>query len=133
MSTYNNQAAEAARQNVRRPSYGSSTGAPGFPTGFQDTRTQYNPATSGYNPATGTGYQKPSATGSGPSNSYDQGTQHAPSTQGTNMDNRATEDSKAPGDKYAQKGEEVGRKAHGVMAGIHVRSIRLYVSWFLGA
>lgn len=117
---------------ARRPSHGSSTGAPGFPTGLQDTRSQYDPATSGVNPATGAKYTKPSAVGSHPSNSYDQGGQvagtHAPSNaQRPQMDNQATADSNTSGDKFARKGEDVGRKAQGVMAGVHVGSLRLYI------
>jgi hypothetical protein len=127
--------------NVRRPSSGSSTGAPGFPTGLQDTRSQYNPATSGVNPATGAGYQKHQAppVPERPSNSYDQGgydagthtqhaqyPQHASTTQPTGLENQTTAGSGTSSDKYAQKGENFGRKAHGVMAGIHVSIPRKY-------
>ncbi|KAJ5204251.1 uncharacterized protein N7498_005130 [Penicillium cinerascens] len=128
MSTYNNQAAEAHRQDAmagaRRPSYGSSTGTPGFPTGLHDTQPQYDPATSGVNPATGAKYTKPSAVGSHPSNSYDQGGQIAGTHMPSNapqpqMVNQATADSNASGDKFARKGEDFGRKAQGVMAGVH--------------
>lgn len=136
MSTYNNQAAESMRhaQNVRRPSYGSSTGAPGFPIGPQDKRSQYDPATTGVNPSTGAPYQKPPPVASHSSNSYDQQgynapTQHASTAPQTNLNDRATTHtgSNAPGDKYAQKGEDIGRKAQGVMAGVHVSFFR-YIS-----
>lgn len=136
MSTYNNQAAETHRQNAmadaRRPSSGSSTGAPGFPTGLQDTRSQYNPTTSGVNPATGAKYTKPSAVEHHPTNSYDQGGQisgtHVPgNAQRPPLEDQATVNSNASGDKFARKGEDVGRKAQGVMAGVHVGSLRLYI------
>jgi len=136
MSAYNNQAAEAHRQDAsasaRRSSYGSSTGVPGFPTGSQDTRSQYNPATSGYNPSTGAGYEKPTTGGAYPSNSYNQNLQSTPgNAQSTNIGNQATLDSKGS-DRFAQKGEDVGRKAQGVMASVHVSSLRLYISGLLG-
>ncbi|KAJ5456851.1 hypothetical protein N7530_012125 [Penicillium desertorum] len=41
---------------------GSSTGAPGLPTGLRDTRSEYD-ASKGYNPATGASYSKSSAGG----------------------------------------------------------------------
>ncbi|KAJ5147517.1 hypothetical protein N7526_000869 [Penicillium atrosanguineum] len=137
MSTYNNQAAESMHPvpNVRRPSQGSSTGAPGFPTGLQDTQSQYNPAMTGVNPSTGAGYQKPPPVPARPSNSYDQGgydaptqqaydapTQHASTAQHTNLDDRATAHTGTkvpPSERYAQKGDDIGRKAQGVMAGVH--------------
>ncbi|KAJ6145529.1 hypothetical protein N7470_009424 [Penicillium chermesinum] len=57
-------------------SHGSSTGAPGIPTGLHDSRNDYNPATKGYNPATGANYSKPqeslqSQPTTSASNSYD--------------------------------------------------------------
>ena len=136
MSTYNNQAAESKRhaQNVRRPSSGSSTGAPGFPIGSQDTRSQYDPATTGVNPSTGAAYQKPPPIPSRPSDSYDQQgydapTQHASTAQHTNLNDQATKHtgSNAPGHRYAQKGEDIGRKAQGVMAGVHVSVFQIYI------
>lgn len=39
-------------------SQGSSTGAPGIPVATQDTRSHYDPTTTGYNPATGAAYSK---------------------------------------------------------------------------
>lgn len=41
---------------------GSSTGAPGFPTGLRDQRSQYD-SSKGFNPATGASYSKSSAGG----------------------------------------------------------------------
>ncbi|KAJ5269612.1 hypothetical protein N7505_005370 [Penicillium chrysogenum] len=41
---------------------GSSTGAPGLPTGLRDTQSQYD-SSKGYNPATGASYSKSSAGG----------------------------------------------------------------------
>ncbi|KAJ6120417.1 hypothetical protein N7523_004697 [Penicillium sp. IBT 18751x] len=111
-------------QNVRRPSHGSSTGAPGFPTGSQDTRSQYDPVSTGVNPSTGAGYEKPPPIPSRPFNSYDQPghvapTQQASTAQRTNLNDRTTAHPDSTGDKYAQKGEDFGRKAQGVMAGVH--------------
>ncbi|KAJ5082173.1 hypothetical protein N7532_011216, partial [Penicillium argentinense] len=116
--------------------HGSSTGAPGIPTGLHATRAQYNPATAGYNPATGASYSKASAGGphqshhqpASPSNSYDAAgqddrIQHAPSTaQRVQMDEEEEKiagQKSRTGSKSANMGENVGKKAQGVIAGVH--------------
>lgn len=116
---------------------GSSTGAPGAPTGVQDTRSQYDPLRTGYNPSTGAGYSTASAGGphqhhhqpASPSNSYDQTAgqddriQHAPSTaQRVKMEEEQEGDSTSSvASLFARKGEDVGRSVKGTIAGIHVR------------
>lgn len=112
--------------------HGSSTGAPGIPTGVQDQRAQYDPNTTGVNPSTGAAYSKTRAgsyskpdRGPSPSNSYDTGAgdarmQHPPST--SERVRMEQQQEKAVGDqsKGGQAGQDLGRKAQGVMAGVHV-------------
>ena len=113
--------------------HGSSTGAPGIPTGLQDQRAQYDPNTTGVNPATGAAYNKNHASafsktdrGSSPSNSYDTGAgdapmQHPPST--TERVKMEEQQEKAAGDRGnnpGQAGQDLGRKAQGILAGVHV-------------
>lgn len=140
MST-SNQQADTTRTNVAQ---GSSTGAPGAPLSTQDTRSQYDPATTGYNSATGAGYSTSSAGGPhhhhhqppSPPNDYDRGgqddrIQYAPSTaQRVQMEDEAKTGSTASGQKDATTGpwsarasEQAGRKAKGVMASVHVSFI----------
>lgn len=114
-------------------SHGSSTGAPGDPLGLRDTRSSYDPATTGYNPATGAGYSKSSAGGphqhhhqpASPPNGYDQTAgqddriQHAPST----VQRAKMEDEIAGGSnqsRSARAGEDVGKGVKGVAASVHV-------------
>ncbi|KAJ5092044.1 hypothetical protein NUU61_006914 [Penicillium alfredii] len=119
--------------------HGSSTGAPGAPTGVQDTRAQYDPTSTGYNSATGAGYSTSSAGGphhhhhepASPSNSYDltarqdDRIQHAPSTaQRAKMEDQAQGETKGDkvsglGSRASQASEDVGRGAKGAAAGIH--------------
>jgi len=126
---------------------GSSTGAPGDPFGLRDSRSQYDPSTTGYNSATGAGYSTASAGGphhhhhqpASPSNSYDQAAsqdsriEHAPSTaQRVKMEEQAAQskgsDSGAGADGKFGSGtqrranaasEELGRGVIGTTAGIH--------------
>ena len=120
----------------RKPTvHGSSTGAPGAPTGLQDTRAEYDPQTTGYNSATGAGYTKTSAGGThqshhqpdSPSNSYDrlgsqdERIQHAPSTvQRGQAEDEEAKFQKGSGSKTAAAGDDLGRGAKGIFAGIHV-------------
>lgn len=109
--------------------HGSSTGAPGIPTGLQDRRAQYNPATTGVNPATGAAYTKSSTSKpdrASPSNSYDAPAgddriQHAPSTaQRVQMEKEQEKAASRRGSKSTQIGQDAGQKVQGVMAGVHV-------------
>ncbi|CAI7603870.1 unnamed protein product [Penicillium manginii] len=103
---------------------GSSTGAPGIPTGLQDQRAQYDPATTGVNPATGAPYTKSDKGASRKSFDVaagDDRIQHAPST--TQRVQMEEQQEKAARDRSSssvgQMGKDVGRKAQGVMAGVH--------------
>lgn len=110
MSAYNQSRANPPRTGVTK---GSSTGAPGFPTDTADQRAQYDPQRSGYNPATGSGYQKDTAGGYG---GQDERIKHAPSTV-----QRGKEEDQGAESRAARTGENVGQKAKGVVAGVHVR------------
>lgn len=109
---------------------GSSTGAPGMPTGLQDQHAQYDPATNGVNPATGASYtnsDKGASTKSFDVAAGDDRIQHAPSTaqqvQMEKQQEKAARDRGSGGTQMGQMGqmgEDVGRKAQGVMAGVHV-------------
>lgn len=133
---------------TRKPtSHGSSTGAPGAPTGFQDTGSEYDPQTMGYNPATGAGYSKTSAGGPHqsyhqpalPSNSYerlgsqDDRIQHAPSTaQRVQAEDEEAKFSKKPnaGSRTAQAGGDLGRGIKDIAAGVHVcEAKRVWSVW----
>ncbi|CAI7644799.1 unnamed protein product [Penicillium pancosmium] len=106
--------------------HGSSTGAPGIPTGLQDQRAQYDPATTGVNPATGASYTKADKGASAKSfdaAAGDDRIQHAPSTaqrvQMEEQQEKAARDRGSGGRQMGQMGEDAGRKAQGVMAGVH--------------
>jgi hypothetical protein len=107
--------------------HGSSTGAPGIPTGLQDQRAQYDPTTNGVNPATGASYTKSdkgASTKSFDVAAGDDRIQHPPSTaqrvQMEEQQEKAARDRGSGGRQMGQMGEDVGRKAQGVMAGVHV-------------
>ena len=85
--------------------HGSSTGAPGIPTGLQDQRAQYDPTTTGVNPATGAAYSKST------SEHHD-----VPATKQTHEQDT----NKAIHQSVGEKGSDIGRKAQGVMASVHV-------------
>ncbi|KAJ5413122.1 hypothetical protein N7465_005427 [Penicillium sp. CMV-2018d] len=104
---------------------GSSTGAPGLPTGLHDTRSQYDAETKGYNPATGASYSRSSAGGPtqtrqrplspSPSRSDDRIVGDAPLPHTASTAQRAEmEDSRA-----ARAGEGFGNKVKGVAASVH--------------
>lgn len=121
-------------------SHGSSTGAPGLPVPTQDTRSHYDPTTTGYNPATGAGYSKPSAGQSHQETGYQPTTTAAP----TGYDHTAGQDDRigyapstvqrpemeeaaatsktntASESRATRVGEDVGRKVKGVGATVHV-------------
>jgi hypothetical protein len=122
-------------------SQGSSTGAPGIPVPMQDTRSHYDPATTGYNPATGASYSKTNPATSQPheetynpnipSNSYDQMAtqddriQYAPSTvQRAEMEEAAatSKTDTASESRATRASEDFGRKVRGVGASVHVSS-----------
>lgn len=112
MSTYDQSRADRSRPSVAS---GSSTGAPGLPTGTADQRAQYHPEQSGYNPATGSGYTKPAASATYDSSGQDARIQHAPSTV-----QRGKPEDQGAESRAARTGEDVGQKARGVVAGVHV-------------
>ncbi|KAJ5599939.1 hypothetical protein N7450_001006 [Penicillium hetheringtonii] len=107
--------------------HGSSTGAPGIPTGVQDQRAQYDPNTTGVNPSTGAAYSKTRAgsyskpdRGPSPSNSYDTGAgdarmQHPPST--SERVRMEQQQEKAVGDqsKGGQAGQDLGQSLRGAL------------------
>ena len=121
-------------------SHGSSTGAPGIPVPTQDTRSHYDPTTTGYNPATGATYAKPSAGQSRQETDYQPTTTaaptgydreagqddrigYAPSTEKRPEMEEAAATSKmdtASESRAARAGEDVGRKVKGVGATVHV-------------
>lgn len=109
---------------------GSSTGAPGIPTGFRDTRSHYD-TSKGYNPATGASYSKSSAGGPtqthqrplspSPSRSDDRIVGDAPLPYTASTAQRAElQDQSAPGSKAGRMGEGVGQGVKGVAASVHV-------------
>lgn len=102
---------------------GSSTGAPGFPTGTADPRAQYDRQKSGYNPATGSGYAKPAASDSYGTSGQDARIEHAPSTV-----QRGKPGDPGPDSRAARTGENVGQKAREAVAGVHVSAGRVHVS-----
>ncbi|KAJ5952009.1 uncharacterized protein N7479_010422 [Penicillium vulpinum] len=108
---------------------GSSTGAPGLPTGVHDTLSQYD-ETRGYNPATGASYSKSSAGGPSqtsqrplspsPSRSDDRLIGEAPLPHTASTAQRAeTEDRSASSSRAAQFGEGFGDKVKGAAASVH--------------
>ncbi|KAJ5449937.1 uncharacterized protein N7458_006386 [Penicillium daleae] len=117
-------------------SQGSSTGAPGIPVPMQDTRSHYDPVTTGYNPATGAAYHKPSVdqpqegsyNPNAPSNSYDQTAgqddriQYAPSTvQRPELEEAAatSKTDRASESRARSASEDVGKTVKGVGASVH--------------
>ncbi|EKV10799.1 hypothetical protein Pdw03_7917 [Penicillium digitatum] len=103
---------------------GSSTGAPGFPTGLRDTRSEYDES-KGYNSATGASYSRESAGGPtqtrqrplspSPSRSDDRIVGDAPLPHTASTAQRAEiEDSRA-----ARAGEGLGNKVKGIAASVH--------------
>ncbi|KAJ5902262.1 hypothetical protein N7495_002790 [Penicillium taxi] len=87
------------------PSHGSSTGAPGIP-GKLDTRSQYDPATTGYNSATGSGYTSSSAGGP-----------HHQHEQRVYMENETAGGLGEP--KSTKVSNDVGKGVKGAAAGLH--------------
>lgn len=109
---------------------GSSTGAPGLPTGLRDPRSEYN-ATKGYNPATGASYSKSSAGGPtqthqrplspSPSRSEDRIVGDAPLPHTASTAQRADmQDRSGRGSKAARVGGGFGNKVKGAAASVHV-------------
>lgn len=109
---------------------GSSTGAPGRPTGFQDTRSQYD-ASKGYNPATGASYSKSS--GGGPTQTHQRPLSPSPSRSDDRIVGDAPlphtastaqrtemEDRSGSGSKASRMGDGVGKGVMGVAASVHV-------------
>ncbi|KAJ5356029.1 hypothetical protein N7517_010638 [Penicillium concentricum] len=108
---------------------GSSTGAPGLPTGVHDTQSQYD-KTKGYNPATGSSYSRSSAGGPtqtrqrplspSPSRSDDRIIGDAPLPNTASTAQRAEmEDTAASESKAARAGEGFGNKVKGAAASVH--------------
>ncbi|KAJ5782382.1 hypothetical protein N7457_004156 [Penicillium paradoxum] len=108
---------------------GSSTGAPGRPTGLQDPRSQYD-TSKGYNPATGSSYSKSSGGGPtqthqrplspSPSRSDDRVVGDAPLPHTASTAQRAEmEDQSATGSKASRMGEGAGKGVRGIAASIH--------------
>jgi hypothetical protein len=123
---------EHAEQIGHVPEVGSasSTGAPGHPTGLQDTRSAYNPS-KGVNPATGATYSKSSAGGPtqtrqrplspSPSRSDDRIVGDAPLPYTASTAQRAEmNDRSASGSKASRVGEGVGKGVMGAAASLHV-------------
>jgi hypothetical protein len=123
-------------------SQGSSTGAPGIPVPMQDTRSHYDPVTTGYNPATGAAYHKPSVdqpqegsyNPNAPSNSYDQTAgqddriQYALSTvQRPELEEAAatSKTDRASEPRARSASEDVGKTVKGVGASVHVSFLSL--------
>ncbi|KXG47279.1 uncharacterized protein PGRI_011490 [Penicillium griseofulvum] len=108
---------------------GSSTGAPGRPTGLRDTRSEYD-ETKGYNPATGASYSKSSAGGPSqtrqqplspsPSRSDDRIVGDAPLPYTASTAQRSEmQDQAASGSRAARAGEGLGNKVKGAAASVH--------------
>jgi len=109
---------------------GSSTGAPGFPTGLRDTRSQYD-STKGINPATGASYSKSSAGGPtqthqrplspSPSRSDDRIVPDEPLPHTASTAQRAEiQDRSGSGSRGSRAGDGFGKGVVGVAASIHV-------------
>ncbi|KAJ5558307.1 hypothetical protein N7535_008520 [Penicillium sp. DV-2018c] len=107
----------------------SSTGAPGHPTGLQDTRSTYDPS-KGVNPATGAAYSKSSGGGPtqthqrplspSPARSDDRIVEDAPLPYTASTAQRAEmQDHEALGSKAGHAGEGVGKGVMGAAAWIH--------------
>ncbi|KAJ6184756.1 hypothetical protein N7519_006057 [Penicillium mononematosum] len=108
---------------------GSSTGAPGLPTGLRDTRSEYD-SSKGYNPATGASYSKSSAGGPtqtrqrplspSPSRSDDRTAKEAPLPHTASTAQRAEmDDRSASGSWAARAGGGFGDKVKGAAASVH--------------
>ncbi|CAI7585559.1 unnamed protein product [Penicillium glandicola] len=107
---------------------GSSTGAPGLPTGLVDTRSQYD-TSKGYNPATGASYSRSS--GGGPTQTHQRPLSPSPSRSddriveeplphtASTAQRAAMEDRSASGSRAARAGEGLGNKVKGVAASVH--------------
>lgn len=109
-STYADTTPDAAAGSIAGG--GSSTGGAGGAPGVKDTRSHYDPRTTGYNPATGSGYQTGHSGGSYDPNSQDYRAEYASSTANKSA---GTEDSKA-----GRAGDEFGKGIQNAYAGIHV-------------
>ncbi|KAJ5250712.1 hypothetical protein N7489_001122 [Penicillium chrysogenum] len=89
---------------------GSSTGAPGLPTGLRDTQSQYD-SSKGYNPATGASYSKSSA--GGPTQTRQRPLSPSPSRS----DDRMVKEARLPHTaSTAQRAEMEDRSASGSWA-----------------
>jgi hypothetical protein len=110
---------------------------------MQDTRSHYDPATTGYNPATGASYSKSKPATSqphegtynpnAPSNSYDQMAtqddriQYAPSTVQRAETEEAAATSKtdtASESRATRASGDIGRKVKGIGASVHVSFVK---------
>ncbi|CAG7948255.1 unnamed protein product [Penicillium nalgiovense] len=109
---------------------GSSTGAPGLPTGLRDTRSEYD-SSKGYNPATGASYSRSSAGGPtqtrqrplspSPSRSDDRMAKEAPLPHTASTAQRTEmEDRSASGSWASRAGGGFGNKVKGAAASVHV-------------
>ncbi|ODM17218.1 hypothetical protein SI65_07617 [Aspergillus cristatus] len=108
-STYADTTPDAAAGSIAGG--GSSTGSTGGAPGVKDTRSHYDPRTTGYNSATGSGYQTGHSGGSYDPNSQDYRAEYASSTANKSA---GTEDSKA-----GRAGDEFGKGIQNAYAGIH--------------
>ncbi|KAJ5121393.1 uncharacterized protein N7515_009354 [Penicillium bovifimosum] len=124
---HNEQSQRAGYANIGAA---SSTGAPGHPTGLQDTRSTYD-ASKGVNPATGAAYSKSSGGGPtqthqrplspSPARSDDRIIGDAPLPHTASTAQRAEmQDRQASGSKASQVGEGVGKGVMGAAASVHV-------------
>lgn len=106
-----------------RNAYGSSTGGAGGAPGVRDTRSQYDPSSTGYNPATGSGYAS-GGVGYQPSQS---GSSYNPSSQDYRAEYASSTANKsaAPGteSKAGRAGDDLGQGIKSAAAGIHVSFI----------
>lgn len=116
-STYADTTPDAAAGSIAGG--GSSTGGAGGAPGVRDTRSHYDPSTTGYNPATGSGYttsgagHQPSHPGSG----YD------PSSQDYRAEYASSTTNKSAGagdSKAGRAGDDFGKGIQNAYAGVHV-------------
>lgn len=127
------------------PTHGSSTGGAGSAPGVKDSRSQYDPSTTGYNPATGSGYASGgSAAGAGAgagagyqtgpssgthadpsSSSQDYRGEYAPSTASKPGAGTSSGETGSAQSGALRKGDQLGKGVSGAFAGIHVRPFRL--------
>lgn len=106
--------------------HGSSTGAAGSAPGLRDSRSQYDPRTTGYNPATGSGY---STVAGGYQDTQDNRAEHATST--TNKNPASGTFGSMEGSPAGRKGEELGQGVRSTAAGIHVRFFYVLVTTWI--